>query len=129
MLAEAVVPNAQRESLLEAIYEAIKKRSISTDQFVGRRIHVNGGNYTHETIISGMEIILNDLNPGAPTLHNIRLKLKDPVVKIDKGRYKKTRTIKFISYAYSDVVGYLAVVLVEDGMETIKDRALVYLLD
>ncbi|MBI2612593.1 hypothetical protein HYW59_02160 [Candidatus Kaiserbacteria bacterium] len=119
----------QTTSLLEEIEEALTNGVIDSTQFVGRRVRVNGYNYVLETTISGMQIaiVLHSKFAERPDLKNVRFTLKDSVVSIDKKRYRMTRTIDHLSYAYGWTTksmkvdsGDMKVVFKDDGLETIK---------
>lgn len=120
----AVVP--KETNLRDFIDDSIKNRFIDTSLFVGRKVRIYRGNYVLETVISGVAIALGyqtkaQVQGEGPVIKNIRLRLKNPVVSIDKKRYRMTRTIDHLSYAavgtnHSD----MKIVFKEDGLETIK---------
>lgn len=130
-LAAAVFPQT---SLREIIDESMKSEVIDAALFIGRKVRIDGGNYRLETTISNVLIstCVPD-NKSHPAIKNLRFKLKESVVSVDKGRYQSTRTIDHVSYApgfgstgynYSDQ----KVVFKPDGKETIKE-ALIEFLD
>ncbi len=131
------VDGPQMKNLMEEIEEALTNGVIDSKQFVGRRVHINGYNYVLETTISGMQIavMLHSKFAERPDLKNVRFTLKDSVVSIAKKRYRMTRTIDHLSYAYGWVTGDMEVtsgdmkiVFKDDGLKTIK-AASVNLLD
>lgn len=131
------VDGPQTKSLVEEIEEALTNRVIDSRQFVGRRVRINGYNYVLETTISGMQIavVLHSEFAERPDLKNVRFTLEDSVVSIAKKRYRITRTIDHLSYAYGWITkdmkvvsGDMKVVFQDDGLETIK-AASIDLLD
>ncbi|MEK7612953.1 MAG: hypothetical protein AAB449_02295 [Patescibacteria group bacterium] len=131
------VDGPQTKSLPDEVEEALTNGVINSKQFVGRRVRINGYNYVLETTISGMQIavVLHLKFAERPELKNVRFTLKDSVVPIVKKRYRMTRTIDHLSYAYGWVTGDMKVtsgdmkvVFKDDGRETIK-AASIDLLD
>ena len=128
----AVTP--KETNLRDFIDTAIENNIVDAGQFIGRKIRVDGGNYVLETVISGVLVALEyqtqkQAQNESPVVKNIRLRLEDSVVSVDKKRYRITRTIDHLSYAatgtnFSD----MKVVFKDDDLEAIK-AASVNLLD
>jgi hypothetical protein len=118
-MSKAARSEAPSRRLYDLIDAATKGNRLSVGEFLGKRVRINGGNFSHETTISDVALRVGGTGKDIDNtvcLENVEFMFAETRVLVNKGRWKLPRIINRLSFAPRRMLhGLLLLIFESDG--------------